>query len=216
MMFKVFNFKILLCFVFIAIIHFFNYSQLTDFKHHFQAKYSYGRVSNINYQALSFNLEWHSKKRFGLLYNLDFINRPDKIKQVHASVGTLLGPPILGIGILKAFTKDSIKSSDLDFGAGGIFIGIVMILLPDGVSYHFPISKNIDVAPYFNFLGVDYIRDRNLLNNYFKYSCSLGTKLNFITKSQITFSAFIEARGVASYGWSFGGGLGVGYAFNSR
>jgi hypothetical protein len=202
----------LFCLLFIGIAN----AQLLDFKNHIQAKYSVGTIAGANYQALSFSMEWHSKKKFGLLYNLDFINRDDNIKQVHAGVGTLLGPPIFGIGLISALTKDTIKSSDLDLGAGGILLGILMFILPDGVSYHFPVSNRLDLAPYLNFLGVDHVRDRNIPKNYFKYSASLGAKLSFITKSNISLGAFFEARGVAGYGWSVGGGLGIGYLFNSR
>lgn len=206
--------KIVLFFVLLVVGR--AHAQLTDYKHHFQTKYSYGATNGTNYHALSFNLEWHSKRRIGLLYNLDFIARPDNIKQVHAGVGNLLGPPILGIGILTAFTKDTVRDSDLDYGAGGILLGILMILLPDGVSYHIPTSFRTDITPYVNFLGVDYIRDRNVHANYFKYGVSIGTKLNYWSKSNFTFSLFAEARGVASYGWSIGAGFGLGYAFNKR
>lgn len=192
------------------------FAQLMNYKHHIQAKYSMGNVSGVNYSSLGFTLEWQTKRKIGFLYNLDFIHRQDNIRQVHASVGSLLGPPIFGIGLVTAFTKDSIRNSDLDFGAGGIAIGILIMLLPDGISYHIPLSYKLDLEPYVNFLGVDHVRDRNIPKNYFKYACSLGAKLNYWTNKRFTFSAYAETRGVASYGWSLGGGLGIGYSFNKR
>jgi hypothetical protein len=48
---------------------------------------------------------------------------------------------------------------------------------------------------------------------YIKYAASFGVKSTFWQSNGITLTTFIETRKVASLAWSFGGGIGIGYAW---
>ncbi|MBI2257514.1 MAG: hypothetical protein HYU67_01275 [Flavobacteriia bacterium] len=212
--YRKFYFIILLSYTFLSLSKF--NAQVENYKNLFQTRYGVGLTNGNPVHVWSLNLEFHTKYKIGLLYNLDYIYRTDNIKQVHASVGSLLGPPIFGLGLINAFTKDTIKDNDLDFGAGGIAIGILMILLPDGISYHVPLSYRIDYSPYINFLGIDHVRDRNIPKNYFKYAFSIGNKISYTVANRVNLGFFIEARGTASYSWTYLAGASLGILFSKR
>lgn len=190
------------------------FSQLSEQSGFVSFKYGAGIVDSAFYQSFSLNGEILLKHRFGLNYNLDFIIRNDKVFQIHAPAGILGGPILIGLGIASyssAGDSDGDGKKDSNFGALGIIGGILVLILPEGVSYHIPLSYRLDLAPYINILGIDFVRNNNTSKNYWRYATSFGAKLNFWQEDKMTFSTFLETRKVAGMGWSLGAGFGLGY-----
>ncbi|MFM7683353.1 MAG: hypothetical protein ACKO7P_11505 [Bacteroidota bacterium] len=195
-------------------------SQVINYRWHTYAKMSGGLIDSSGYINGGLSAEYMVFKRFGLNYNLEFQHRTDKYNHVHASVGSLAGPPLIVIGLISGLANSENNSSNSEsvFGLGylGTFIGLLITVLPDGVSYHFPIGYKWDVAPYANVLGFDWIRNREKGYSEFKYSCSFGVRGTYLIKDRMTAIGFIETRKVASTGWGIGAGIGLGYLFKLR
>lgn len=190
------------------------FAQFTENTAHLWAKYSMGKVDSATYNNYSIGGEFILENRFGLNYNFDFIFRNDNIFQLHSSAGLLGGPALIGLGIISwaaAGDSDGDGQKDSNLGALGIIGGLIVLALPEGVSYHIPLHYNWDVAPYANILGIDWMKNKNSNERYWRYAASFGTKLTYWKPNHLTFSSFVETRKVAGMGWSIGGGLGVGF-----
>lgn len=206
--------KILFLFIFFQTKLF---AQYTETSGHLWAKYSYGKIDSANYNNFSIGGEWLVTNRIGLNYNFDLVFRNDRIFQAHSSAGMIVGPPLIGLGIVSwivAGDDDGDGDKDANLGGLGVIGGILLLILPEGVSYHFPIHYNFDVAPYANILGVDFMKNRNTDKSYFRYAATFGTKVTYWRPNNFTLSAFFETRKTAGMGWSYGGGLGLGYTIN--
>jgi len=188
-------------------------AQLTYGDGHVFAKYSYGIVDSARYHNYSVSGEYFVNEFIGLNYNFDLMFRDDNIRQFHSSVGALAGPPLILIGLLAALAnKYNPDDSQFNLGALGALLGVLILVAPDGVSLHIPVSYKWDISPYANVLGIDFVRNKNTNHNTFKYAMSFGCKTTYLTFGDITLNAFVETRKVATMGWSFGGGFGIGYA----
>lgn len=171
----------------------------------------YGKVDSANLQTYGVRAEFLIHEKVGLNYNLEFVHRNDNIYQIHSSAGLLLGPPLIIFGLITSNADN--PNSVFDLGGLGVVGGILLLVAPDGVSYHIPVGFHWDVSPYANFLGVDFMKNNNSDKWYLRYAGSYGCKVNYWNMGGLTFTAFAETRKVAGMGWSYGGGLGIGYAF---
>lgn len=190
--------------------------QLISTKGYVGAKTSVGIIDTAFYINYGITGEYILQNRMGLVYNLEFQKRSDKYKHIHGSIGSLGGPPLILVGLLSglANSADYGNSSGSVFGLGylGVVLGILVTVLPDGVSYHIPIGYNGDIAPYANFLGFDYVWNKKVNYSEWKYSCSFGVKASYWHFSNWMLQGFVETRKVASTGWGIGAGLGVSYS----
>jgi hypothetical protein len=195
-------------------------SQVTNYHWHTYGKMSGGMIDSSKYVNGGLSAEYMLFKRIGLNYNLEFQHRTDKYNHLHASVGSLAGPPLILVGLISGIansTNDSsYAGSVFEFGYLGTLLGLLITVLPDGVSYHFPIGYKWDVAPYANVLGFDWIWNRDIGYSEFKYSCSLGVKGTYLLNDRLTAIGFIETRKAAPTGWGIGAGIGLGYLFKLR
>ncbi len=186
-------------------------AQLMDHKFHLYGRYGFGGVQNTSFSIVSLNAEILLKKNFGLNYNFDYQMRKDSINQFHTSMGILGAPVLFGIGLSNAVDGDSTSS-----GAFGILGGLLLLVLPDGVSYHYSPAYKWDLSPYANILGLDFIKDKKTEEFYLKYACSFGVKSTYIISDLITVTGFVETRQAARFGWGFGGGLGLGVLLGKK
>jgi len=205
-------------FVFLLFFFFYQnltYSQLTQKKGYVGFKASYGIMDTSSYQNYGITGEYLFRNRIGLVYNFEFQKRSDNFKHIHASVGSLAGPPLLLIGLLSGASNLDQTSSGSIFGLGylGAVVGLLITVLPDGVSYHFPIGYNWDISPYANVLGIDYVWNKDLGYKQWKYSCSFGVKGTYWNYNNWMLQGFIETRKVTSTGWGVGLGLGAAFSF---
>ena len=185
-------------------------AQLMDHKFHLYGRYGMGGVQNTSYTIGSLNGEILLKK-FGLNYNFDYQMRKDSINQFHTSMGILGAPVLFGIGLSNAVDSDSTSS-----GAFGILGGLLLLVLPDGMSYHYSPAYKWDISPYANILGLDFIKDKKSDEFFLKYACSFGVKSTYTLNDLLTFTAFAETRQAARFGWGFGGGLGIGLLLGKK
>ena len=194
--------------------------QVTNYRWHTYAKLSGGIIDSSNYINGGLSAEYMVFKRFGLNYNLEIQHRTDKYNHLHASVGSLAGPPLILVGLISGLansTNDNTNAGSVfEFGYLGTLMGLLITVLPDGVSYHFPIGYKWDVSPYANVLGFDWIWNRDIGYSEFKYSCSLGVKGTYLINDRLTAIGFIETRKAAPTGWGIGVGIGLGYLFKLR
>jgi uncharacterized protein (TIGR02145 family) len=171
---------------------------------------AYGTVNGNSYYNFSLNGETFAfqdidnyvnfNNRFSLLHSIDYQTKSNGDQSVHiwASV------PLLALFLAK----------DPTWGMLG--------LIPDGFSYHFPITPNLDFAPYANGLGFDYVWNNKLGYSDIEYATSFGLKVSRWTSSNWIFQGFLETKKNYSLSnaqwnnWSFEGGLGIAYNFNDN
>lgn len=194
-------------------------AQLMDHKFHLYGYYGLGSVQGTAYtndQSSSYSIggvrgEILLKKHVGLNYNFDYQMRKDSIRQFHSTMGIVGAPILFGIGLMKSIDGDTTTT-----GAGGILGGLLLLVLPDGISYHLSPTYGWDVSPYANILGLDFIKDRKNDERFFKYACSFGVKGTYIIKDLLTVTAYTETRQAAKFGWGFGGGIGIGVLLGKK
>jgi hypothetical protein len=193
-------------------ISYFSAAQFSSNQGHVWAKYSYGIIGTACYNNVGFSGEYLIHPNIGLNYNLELLNRSDNTYQIHSSVGALVGPPLIIIGLLSS----NANSSSINLGKFGVFLGLAILAAPDGVAFHIPIRYHWDLSPYANVLGIDYVRQKDLTKGIFKWATSFGIKTTFWQEKGLTLNVFAETRKVASLNWAFGAGFGIGYAFSPR
>jgi hypothetical protein len=192
-------------------IHLLGFSQLTANRFNINTKFSVGKIDSAFYYNPAFTAEIIIHDRFGLNYNLDILKRNDFINQTRVPMGLVGGPIVMAAGFANFADGDTTNGNGF-----GILLGILMLALPDGVSFHQPLGYRGDISPYVNALGIDFIRNKNTDERLIKYACSFGVKGSFLVKDHFVFSAFLEGRKTAGIPLGFGGGVGVGYAFKKR
>jgi len=192
------------------ILSFKSNGQLTNQLFNVYGKYSYGFNSSTTYNNFGLTGELIVHNNIGVNYNFDLIQRSDNFRQIHTPMGIVGGPLLIAAGLANVFDGDSTSRGGL------ALVGIVMFLLPDGVSFHQNIGYRWDISPYANVLGIDFIKDRTTGDSWIKYACSFGVRGTYVLKDRITFSPFIETRKTASIPWGFGAGFGVGILFGER
>lgn len=194
----------------VLVLSFNGNSQLSQSKFNLYGKYSVGYLGTASYQDIGLTGEWLVHEKVGILYNFDLTYRSDNFRQIHAPMGLVGGPLVMGIGLGKAWDGDSTTNGGL------ILVGVLMLLVPEGVSYHQPLGYRWDISPYANLLGLDFIKNRTNGEKFIKYSCSFGVRGTYVWREKFTLSPFIETRKAASVPWGIGGGLGIGVLFGKR
>lgn len=205
--------KIIITIAFLFIIGT-SFSQLSECNHSIHFKTSVGKVDTAFYQNFSIGGELIFENRLALNYNFDFVHRDDQIYQLHSSAGLIVGPPLIGLGLISWITN-STSNNSADLGALGVIGGILLLILPEGVSYHIPYKYNWDFAPYLNVLGVDFMKNNkpNVDKGYLRYAATAGLKVSYWNPKNYTFFSFIETRKTAGMGFAYGGGFGIGMTF---
>jgi uncharacterized protein (TIGR02145 family) len=158
---------------------------------------SIGTIDRNRYYNFSLNGEYFPSQRFSILYNLDYQMRASGEQSVHVWAGL----PLMFFALIDPTLA-------------------VVAFIPDGMSYHIPITPKLDIAPYANVLGVDYVWDDKLGYTDLQYATSLGLKFSRWTGSNWIFQGFFETNKNYSLEnfrwnrWGFQGGLGLAYNFN--
>lgn len=185
-------------------------AQLTSHDANLSLKYSLGKVDSAQYNNFGFQAEFFVNKYIGLNYNFDFIYRNDNFRQHHTPLGLIGGPILIGLGVTKMIDGDSTTRG------GMAIVGLLVLVVPDGVSFHIPVNPSWDISPYANLVGIDFIKNRETNEKSIKYAMSFGSKFTYTANNFITFSAFAETRKTASVPWALGAGVGVGILLGER
>jgi len=190
-------------------------AQLTATRWHVYGKTSVGYMDSTDYLNIGGSAEYLFRSGWGLNYNLEYQNRGD-FHHIHGSMGSLVGPLLIISGIVYDAAFNPFGFTDgLSLSRWTTIGGLLIAILPDGISYHFPLNYHWDFAPYMNFLGVDYIWSKKWTYSEWKYALSLGGKFTYWNFNGLTLNSFIETRKVASAKWGLGLGVGVGYSFGT-
>ena len=198
--------KLLVLFFFLIAIQCFG--QLNEKFINITAKYSLGKIDTANYNNISFTGEIILHKYIGINYNFDYLFRNDNVRHIHSSIGLLGGPILIGAGFSNLFDGDSTTKGRM------ILVGIAILALPDGISFHIPAGYKIDVSLYANALGLDFVKNRTTNQTYLKYAASFGVKTTYLFNEKFTLAGFVETRKTAGMLWGIGGGIGIGIAFD--
>ena len=82
---------------------------------------------------------------------------------------------------------------------GGLYdpAALYLFLVPDGLSYHYPLNDNVTLSPYFNVLGADYFFDDESLNPQshqagWYWSGSIGSRVNLFLGESVMVGGFAE------------------------
>lgn len=199
-------------------------AQLTNADAHIYTKYTFGKLDTALYNNYAIAGEFFVNEYIGLNYDFELLFRNDNVRHFHSSIGALIGPPLIGIGLIAWGQNgsdgaddtdgDGVVDSDFNLGPLGVLLGIAILVAPDGVTLHIPVSYKWDVAPYANVLGVDYVwRKKDF--GHFKYAMSFGVKSTYLHQDRYTVNFFAETRKVAGQKWGFGAGFGLGFVLGS-
>jgi len=184
------------------------FSQFQSDETHIMGKFSYGDSGPAFYNTYGLQLDLFLDDHFSVNYNFDLTYTTDNKRFFHTPLGLIGGPPLIIIGLL---SSDS--TSAFNFGKGGAVLGILLLILPDGAALHLPIRDKVDISPYANVLGLDFIKDRNTNEKWIKYSLSFGARVSYLHKSGVTLSLYGEYRKSARFPWMKGIGLSAGFRF---
>jgi hypothetical protein len=176
---------------------------------HITGKFSYGTWGTERYNLYAIQGDLFLNDYFSVNYNFDLTYTTNKHRYFHTPLGLIGGPPLIFIGLLSP--DDS--TSSFNFGKGGAVLGLLLLILPDGAAAHIPIGSNVDISPYANFLGLDFIKNKNTNESWIKYSAAFGLQVTFLHKSDFTMSLYGEVRKAVKFDWMKGIGFSVGYHF---
>jgi len=192
-------------------------AQLGDYKYHIALKGSMGIIDSSTYKDVGLTMEWRFNQHWSLLYNLDLVKRSDGYRHIHGSMGTIIGPPIILLGLIASSSNNyNNLFPSLNYKGWGVVVGIAALLMPEGIAYHHNINYRWDVSPYINLLGVDLIRNPLTKQSNLKYAASFGCRTSYSFANHLTAGVFLESRKAAPTGFGIGGGFALGYAFNSK
>lgn len=187
------------------------WGQLTQKSFRVEASGMFGTYGNSSYYGGSVSACWLISDRVGLRYNFDVLQLNNQTRHVHTPMGLVGGPLLMAGGFSRAFDGDSTTR-----GTFGIVSGLLLLILPEGLSYHQAIGSHFEVSPYANLLGIDFIRNTSDKTSRVKYACSFGVQLTALTFSNLTVHGFVETRKTASVPWGFGGGIGIGWVVSRK
>lgn len=195
--------------IFFVFHYSFSFAQFQSDDTHFLGKFSYGTVGAERYNNYSLQMELFLGDYFSVNYNFDLSYDTDNVRRLHTPLGLIGGPPLIIYGLLSSNSSSNV----FGYGKGGAVLGLLLLIAPDGFGLHIPIRDKVDISPYANILGLDFIRDRNTNEHWIKYSASFGTRITYLHKSGVTLSVFAEGRKAVRFDWMKGIGFGVGYYF---
>jgi hypothetical protein len=186
------------------------FSQLNTSKFLVSGRCSIGLTDKKNYSTYGASTEWLIKNKLGVIYNIDYIKRQENFS-LHVPMGMTGGPFLIAAGLSNAFDNDTSSK-----GSFGIIGGLILFILPDGISYHQNIGYRWDIAPYANILGLEFVFDEQRKFDALKYACSFGLKTSYLIKDNLFSFGYVETRKTGGFPWGVGAGIGIGMTFGKN
>lgn len=170
-------------------------------------------------------LEFFVGKHMSLNYNFSLgtsINSNNHFN-FHGAAGASTGSLFITAALLNNAIDESLDNAlssatgkDVDMSKGltrGLGItGVILILIPEGLSYHIDMGKHLSISPYVNPLGLDYMGSDKIIGQKLALSYEVGSAVNFYFKNKRYLSPKIGLRGF--YGTPNNGYLiGLNYGF---
>ncbi len=168
-------------------------------------KCSMGFAGKTTYKSYGWTSEYQFRPKWTLNWNFEVQARMDSIVQLHGSMGLIGGPAFMGWAINNSWTPKGIGTS--------ILFGLMIMAIPDGISYHIPISYRWDISPYVNVLGFDFVpANSDVGKNYLLYSASAGVRCSYWFADRFFTKAFVETRKAGFLEFNYGLGVAIGWS----
>jgi hypothetical protein len=168
-------------------------------------KFSMGLTGKTTYVSYGWTSEYQFRPKWTLNWNFDVLARMDSIVQLHGSMGLIGGPAFMSWAINNTWTPKGIGTS--------IVLGLMIMAIPEGISYHIPIGYRWDISPYVNVLGFDFVpAASDLGRNYLLYSASAGVRCSYWFADRFFAKAFIEMRKAGFLEFNYGVGVALGWS----
>lgn len=157
------------------------------------------QANNFNTYSINPTIDIPVSDNFNVRYSIGFGIRGSGKFYMH----TPLTAPVGGVLFVSGLGHESSFLSVL---------GIVLIILPEGVSYDFRLSKKVEMSPFLDFNSVElYLTPNNQFD--FKLSADLGIESQIYITDKFYASAHASLTLLESKGLGFSGGIGLGIAF---
>jgi hypothetical protein len=136
------------------------------------------------------------RDRLSLEYSLAYTQVPFQPNYIKVYGGGILA----GYGVLQAVNTVNVT------GQGWWTLALLSLVIPEGISYHFPVNEQLVVSPYLNLLTVD------IGDSYWRMSNTLGVRLNMILGEKLNLApyGFVMAQYRGNSAGGSVGGYGVG------
>jgi len=123
-----------------------------------------------------------------------------------------LGPGLLGIPLLSLGGFNRLNTDEY------ILLFIVIVGSFENISFHFPVSRNLDISPYFSLLRFQYLYEKpSSKYDDFSLSFAMGSRLNVYFTDYWMISPYIEYTRTYGSGLDgLQGGVYLSYYFRSR
>lgn len=159
-------------------------------------------LQNDRFHSYSLNplLEVGVSDHFNLRYSLGFGMRSNGKFYMHSPVTAPVGLVLFVSGL----------GSDGDFVT---LLGILMLLVPEGVSFDISLSDQIELSPFIDLNSCEYFvrNDNNELD--FLFSGDVGLSAQWYLGDSFYLTAHSSAMLLETRGLGFSGGMGAGFSF---
>ncbi len=108
------------------------------------------------------NIEIFITKNISINYSLT-LGSDGRNLALHTTGGIIGGINLLGYAIEDDYYDDEESSSGFIYGSS-----VIMMVLPEGINIHVPLSKYISLVPYIHPLGYDYIFNDRTISSWTK------------------------------------------------
>lgn len=186
------------------LIFIFVFTLATIFAQSQSAKFSINGNTILNPNFLSYSInpfyEVYLDKHWNIHYSLGLGVCDNNKFYIHLSC---LAP----LGIL--FLSDLDDSSDFIQ-----YLGIILVLLPEGVSYDIPLNKKWVIAPFININSAECFMSS--LKGDFNYllSADAGITIRYYFSDKFYGQIYSSAKIISSKSWGINSGLGFGFTCN--
>jgi len=159
------------------------------------------QVDNFHAYSINPTFELAVSDHFNLRYQLGFGIRGNKKFYMHTPVSAPIGGLLFIAGL----------------GSGGSFIstlGILMLIVPEGVSYDISLSDNVELSPFIDLNSCEYYLTPEYNNLKWLLSGDAGVSCQLHLGDRFCFSAYTSLTMLESKGLGFSSGVGLGYKFD--
>lgn len=159
-------------------------------------------ILNSRFSAFSVNpsIDIGVSEHFNIHYSLGFGVRGNSKFYMHLPASAPLGMLafIAGIGDYSNFLS---------------YLGIILIILPEGVSYDIPLNDNWELTPFININSAECFTSG--VNNDFNYLLSAdgGVAARYYFSDKFFGQVYSSAKIIESKAWGVSGGFGFGLAW---
>lgn len=159
------------------------------------------QVDNFHAYSINPSFELALNDHWNLRYDLGFGIRGNRKFYMHTPVTLPVGGLLFVIGL----------------SGGGSFIntlGILMMIVPEGISYDISLTDNMEVSPFIDLNSCEYFLTPEYNDLQFLLSGDAGFAVRMHVSDRFCMSAYSSLTMLESKGLGFSGGLGIGYKFD--